>query len=102
MVEYQRVYQKTPQGRQKTRERTWKQYGINFTVEAYDAVLSVQGGVCALCRRPPAKKLLAVDHDHRTGRIRGLLCVQCNTGLGKLGDTVEALERALAYLQRNS
>ena len=40
----------------------------------------------------------AVDHDHKTGKVRGLLCNQCNRGLGMLGDTKEAVERVLNYL----
>ena len=56
-----------------------KNYGI--TVEEYDALLEKQGGVCAICKRPPKKVRLAVDHDHgQTGResVRGLLCWICN------------------------
>ncbi len=79
----------------------------NITLEEYNAVLERQGGVCAICGReeeiknPAAKKQssLAVDHCHETGKIRGLLCFKCNTGIGALGDTVESLEKALAYLR---
>jgi hypothetical protein len=53
--------------------------------------------LCELCKRAPAEHL---DHDHRTGAFRGWLCRICNTGLGALGDDIEGLQRALAYLQR--
>lgn len=53
---------------------------------------------CELCRRPTKK--LRFDHDHKTGQFRGWICNPCNTGLGKLGDNVKGLERALAYLRR--
>jgi hypothetical protein len=43
---------------------------------------------------------LCLDHNHETGKFRGWLCDNCNTGIGKLGDTVEGLERAIAYLKR--
>ena len=56
-----------------------------------------QGGLCALCRTGKAKH---VDHDHRTKRIRGILCFNCNRGLGKFGDNVELMGRAVDYLER--
>lgn len=55
---------------------------------------------CELCDRPPSnKRVLAADHDHATGKFRGWLCHRCNTALGLLGDTMEAVEKALRYLQ---
>ena len=72
-------------------------YGV--TVEEYNLMLGHQGGVCALCGRPPGKKPLAVDHDHETGKVRGLLCQNCNVGLGCFGDSVPILEGAIKYLQ---
>lgn len=74
-----------------------KKYGL--TVADYQALLDKQGGTCALCGVPPADgRRLAVDHDHVTGRVRGLLCQRCNGGLGALGDDVAGLQRAIAYL----
>lgn len=52
--------------------RTEREYGI--TGEEYDALLELQGGLCYVCRQPPKSKRLAVDHDHATGVVRGLLC----------------------------
>lgn len=51
-------------------------YGI--TSEEYDHMLDMQDGRCAICRRSPRSKHLAVDHDHTTGHVRGLLCDRCN------------------------
>jgi Recombination endonuclease VII len=48
----------------------------------YNARLAAQAGGCAICGKKPRKRYLAVDHDHRTGRVRGLLCYMCNTALG--------------------
>jgi hypothetical protein len=63
------------------RKRNYRQsYGI--TVEQYDVLSSQQNGVCAICGRPPVKRRLAVDHNHTTGQIRGLLCIACNTLVG--------------------
>lgn len=55
---------------------------------------------CAICRRAYVADSLVIDHDHETGAVRGLLCMNCNSGLGKLGDTTESLRRAIAYLER--
>jgi hypothetical protein len=54
---------------------------------------------CAICHRD-AERSLDLDHDHETGKFRGYICRECNMGLGKLGDTVEAIKRVLAYLER--
>lgn len=56
-----------------------KTYGI--TADEYDNMLADQGGCCKLCRRAPGKRPLDVDHDHATGKVRGLLCNQCNRTL---------------------
>jgi hypothetical protein len=72
-----------------------KLYGL--TLEQYDALLAAQGGVCAICCKPSTIRL-AVDHDHLTGRLRGLLCFRCNAGLGNFGDDTDALASAVAYL----
>ncbi|WP_431818631.1 endonuclease VII domain-containing protein [Gordonia jacobaea] len=66
---------------------------------AYDALLVAQGGRCAICWAKPRGRRLAVDHDHETGRVRGLLCEPCNHRL--LGRwSLTSLRRAVAYLMR--
>ena len=75
-----------------------KLYGISL--EEYEALLDSQDGVCAICKETPRNnRFLGVDHDHDTGRVRGLLCTTCNVGLGALHDSVEILRSALAYLE---
>lgn len=65
----------------------------------YHSLYLLQGGVCAICRRAKGiSKRLAVDHDHRTGRVRGLLCGPCNQFIGYIGDNPEAGLRLAAYL----
>ncbi len=65
-----------------------------------------QGGVCAICGRPPTgglrTKRLFVDHDHTTGAVRGLLCTACNNALGQFQDSQEILDKAKAYLQKHA
>lgn len=71
----------------------------------YDAMLEKQHGKCACCGRSNSKSgryaPLFVDHDHKTGKIRGLLCHQCNIALGMLGDSQDRIEQLLAYIRTN-
>jgi len=75
-------------------------YGL--TGEQYTALLEAQGGVCAICKTPPAdadRGVLHVDHDHATGRVRGLCCRPCNNGLGHFKDDPNLTAAATAYLR---
>lgn len=74
----------------------WVCYRLTET--EYNSILEYQGGVCAGCGEPPRGRALAVDHDHRTGRIRGLLCWHCNRAIGIARDLAEALSNLGAYL----
>ena len=69
-------------------------YGL--TPEQYNAIISRQGGACAICEK---EKELNVDHIHGTRNVRGLLCRGCNCGLGNFGDSVELMQRAIVYLK---
>ena len=75
-------------------------YGINTII--YEQMLAQQDGRCAICERPQSmlNRRFAVDHDHTTGKIRGLLCVPCNTSLGKLNNNPAILQRAIVYLTK--
>jgi hypothetical protein len=72
----------------------------NLTVPQYRELLAAQGGVCKICgiEECPTGRLFAVDHDHKTGKIRGLLCTSCNTAIGSLKDRVGFLLKAIDYL----
>ena len=74
-----------------------RQYGI--TMAERDELLASQAGVCVICPRAPA---VHVDHCHETGRVRGVLCFNCNSGLGLLRDDPEAMNRAADYLEGNA
>jgi hypothetical protein len=78
--------------------RDWKKRGINFTRDAYEHLLVEQGYVCGICGGLPISTRLAVDHDHRSGDVRGLLCRRCNTALGSFRDSTELLRSAIKYL----
>ena len=85
--------------------RLRKLYGIN--VEKYRSMLEKQNNVCAICgkeettinKRSNRVQDLSVDHDHQSGKVRGLLCVKCNNLLGKVKDDVIILNRAILYLE---
>jgi hypothetical protein len=72
---------------------------IGWTTELYEAVEIAQGRVCAVCKKKTNKRLSG-DHNHTTGKPRGLLCNNCNTGLGMFEDNPHLLEEAAAYLRK--
>ncbi|MDQ1374746.1 MAG: hypothetical protein QOJ09_2084 [Actinomycetota bacterium] len=77
-----------------------RKYGM--TLGDYDRLLEQQGGGCAICGRPPREDMsLHVDHDHETGRVRGLLCFPCNNTLGDFEDDPTRLYAAADYLARD-
>jgi len=88
------------------RRRTIHEYGI--TEVDYEMMLKSQNGVCAICGLPEIVKQadkiqsLSIDHDHKTYRVRGLLCENCNHMLGKVKDNPEILEKGAEYLRRNN
>jgi hypothetical protein len=81
-----------------------RKFGI--TPERYSEMFQSQNGVCAICKQPETAtrlgtlKALSVDHCHKTGAIRGLLCSDCNTGIGKLKDDPSVLQSAIRYLTK--
>lgn len=74
----------------------------NMTIEEYNTLLEAQEHSCAICGRHKSNfnRKLSVDHDHTTGAIRGLLCMNCNHGLGKFYDSTDNLNSATLYLQK--
>ena len=80
----------------------------NISLGVYEEMLKLQGGLCAICREPETTKLrgtvkcLCVDHDHKTGEVRALLCAKCNLMLGAARDNAAILSRAVDYLAMHS
>lgn len=79
-----------------------RKYGI--TLEQYNKMFAAQNGCCAICgtHQVEFKKAFAVDHDHATGVVRSLLCVNCNVGVGCFRDNPEILKAAIDYLEIHS
>ena len=108
MSEEHRAYQRAAMARWRARhpERNRElqrardlKRGYGISVAQYDKMLLLQGGVCAICKgRNKSKRRLSVDHNHASGEIRGLLCDNCNSGLGRFRDSPEFLRAAAEYL----
>jgi hypothetical protein len=75
-------------------------YGLSES--GYMSLINSQNNLCAICGRKDETRVLCVDHDHKTGAVRGLLCNNCNIGLGNLKDDVQILQSAIGYLQKHS
>lgn len=83
--------------RETNRETQLKRYGL--TPDGFDAMLAGQGGACAICSGQVTARGWHVDHCHETGTVRGILCHQCNVGLGHFKDDPVRLAAAIAYLE---
>jgi hypothetical protein len=119
-IECRRIYERADPARALRRQKRWRErnpqkvldmqrrcdlkrnYGISMT--RYNALLAEQRGVCAICEKAEVTKRkgtlmrLAVDHDHVTNGIRGLLCNNCNRAVGLMRDDLTIAERIVAYL----
>ena len=102
--EWQKQYREENRRALSDRERQ-RRFGI--TSQEYAEMFNAQNEVCAICKNPETAtrlgkvKALSVDHDHKNGAIRGLLCSDCNTGIGKLKDDPNVLRSAIRYLEKN-
>jgi hypothetical protein len=93
-----------PRNRNKTYEENRisriRIYGID--VPDYERMLEEQGGGCYICGKKPDKRALDIDHDHETGKVRGLLCSNHNRAIGLLNDDITILAKAIQYLARDN
>ena len=76
-----------------------RRYGLSWV--DYKALLARQNGACAICKKKP-RRALAIDHCHATTKVRGLLCLKCNSGLGFFEDNPDLLRVAIAYLEAST
>jgi len=100
--ERKEVVSKYIEQHREARRRNTLKYMYGLTTENYEQLYLKLNGKCAICGKPEQRKSsshLCVDHCHKTGKIRGLLCHKCNSGIGKLNDDVELLKKAISYLE---
>jgi hypothetical protein len=78
-----------------------KKFGIG--IDEFESLLASQNNLCKICKTdtPRGRGSFVVDHNHTTGKIRGLLCTECNVGLGMMKDSIEILEKAITYLKED-
>jgi hypothetical protein len=98
--DYQKRFRQTERGKRYQVLRSIKRR-CEGTIEEYDAAYERQEGKCAICGTEAPKYdkgRLVIDHNHATGKFRGLLCANCNSGLGFFQENAEFFNRALAYL----
>ena len=91
-------YRTTLAGRRLGRRKNWKKYGVADLDKAEEMYQAALDQPCPLCGRRP--KVLHLDHDHATGEPRGMICGECNRGLGHFLDDPALLRRAADYLER--
>jgi len=99
-IEYRKLHQEERSKRQKEYFRLHK-YGISY--DEYQELHIKQHGVCAICGKEETREgfSLHVDHDHITGKIRGLLCFKCNAGIGLFQNSDALLIKAAEYIENN-
>lgn len=76
-----------------------RRYGIS--VEEYNRLQELQSYKCLICEREGNNRILSVDHDHTTGKVRGLLCNNCNIALGIFKEDIPIMKKAIKYLESN-
>jgi len=81
------------------KSRIKSRYGL--LLEEYNSIKNRQNNLCAICRKKEYEKELSIDHCHKTGKVRGLLCQKCNTAIGLLNDDILLLKKTILYLKNN-
>lgn len=98
-LDYRKSYNKA----RKEKNRCWNlrnNYGISL--EEWEKLFQLQGSKCKICEtETPPSMGWHTDHNHKTGKVRGILCHLCNTGLGKFKEDIEVMKKAIGYLEED-
>jgi hypothetical protein len=94
-------YETEPGYRDHRRKRhaAWK---LGIARSDVESLIEAKRRPCPICMRQRTVRHMAIDHDHKTGKVRGVICISCNTGIGQFRDDIEAMMRAVAYLKEHS
>jgi hypothetical protein len=82
---------------------------FKISIEEFNSIALLQNNLCAICEKPQCKfqknsnkiRSLAVDHDHKTGKVRSLLCTSCNTAIGLLEENIPLIQKVISYLRHH-
>lgn len=98
---YRKIWnQNNPEKRKMHRKIHKKLRKYKLKRKDYNKMVEYQGGKCVICEKTCTKNpVLSIDHDHKTGKVRGLLCNACNSGIAFFKDDINLIERAIHYLQ---
>lgn len=108
--EFSAIPCKTARYRARNPERARRSYRLaaakkfGLTAEQFDALVEIRGNTCWICNAPESRRgrySMCIDHDHTTGRVRGLLCFDCNEALGRFKDDPQLIAKAIEYLKGN-
>ena len=100
MRKYHQEHKQRPRPKEK-RQASEIKYRHGLTWAVYQQMVKKQNGVCAICgKQDSSGRRLSIDHDHVTGKVRGLLCLKCNRALGLIGDSVPVAKMIVKYLRR--
>lgn len=93
---------KNPDRMPALRRRYWLKRNYNLTVEGWNILFAAQGYRCAACKTYDPGRYWHTDHDHKTGRVRGILCAACNTAIGHAKDDLDRLMACAEYLRERN
>ena len=97
-IDARKKYRESEHGKRKERDSHFRRK-YNITLEQYDKMAEQQKGLCILCGLPEIGRRLAVDHNHQTGKVRGLLCHQCNCCIGFIENKNLSIKKIQKYLE---
>lgn len=99
---YYKYIEKHPEYSKRADLKHRLKYKFRLTLEEYFLLVKKQDFKCAICKKTELenKQQLAIDHNHKNGKIRGLLCTRCNHGIGHFKDDIFLLKQAIVYLSQ--
>jgi CRISPR/Cas system-associated protein Cas10 (large subunit of type III CRISPR-Cas system) len=95
-----RYLERNPENRKRTKKKSDLKHTYGITLEQYNELVIKQNNKCAICGNEQVGKDLFIDHDHTTGKIRGLLCSTCNFAIGLLKDDPALCDTMATYLRK--